>query len=271
MNYLSFTFTTSTSEQSELLVALLAEAGFEGFEEEGQSLKAFIPKEHFDQGVFNTILEKVPAPYVWEEVAPQNWNAIWEAGFEPIRVGSFAGIRAGFHETLEGVEHEIVITPKMSFGTGHHATTYLVIEQISQVVMRDKTVVDFGTGTGVLAILAEKLGAASVLAIDNDDWSVDNARENIQVNGCTKITVEKADELPAGQSFDVILANINLNVILNSLPAILAAAHAETSILLSGFLQTDEVQLFRALAGAGLLCHNITQRGEWICVNVKRL
>ncbi|MFN8243243.1 MAG: 50S ribosomal protein L11 methyltransferase [Ferruginibacter sp.] len=270
MDYLSFTFNT-TAEQSELLLALLADAGFEGFEEEEQTLKAFLPKDQFNQEDFDAILEKVPVSYVWEEVKPQNWNAIWEAGFEPIRVGHFAGIRAGFHAPLGGLQHEIIITPKMSFGTGHHATTYLMMEQLSALDLKNKSVVDFGTGTGVLAILAEKMGAREVLALDNDDWSIENAKENLQENQCRHIRVEKADALPADMKFDIILANINLNVILQSLPAILAASHADTLILLSGFLQTDEVQLFRALAGAGLLCNSITQKGEWICVNVKQL
>lgn len=270
MNYLQFDFTT-TAEQTEQLIALLADAGFEGFEEVENGLKAFIPKDSFEQETFDKVMEVLPVKYIWEEVAPQNWNANWESSFEPIRVNDFVGIRATFHAPVEGVQHEIIITPKMSFGTGHHATTWLMIEQMRALPIQDKTVLDFGTGTGVLAILAEKLGAASVTAIDNDEWSIDNAAENIGQNACNKISLYQADSIPAGQQYDIILANINLNVILASLPAIVAAATPATHILLSGFLMADEVTLFKELAMAGFACTAITQRGEWICLWVNKM
>ena len=120
--------------------------------------------------------------YKYSIIEDKNWNEEWESQLQPVTINNFAGIRASFHEPLKNVEHEIIITPKMSFGTGHHATTFLMVEQMEKINFKNKTVLDFGTGTGILAILAEKLGAASVLAIDYDEWSINNALENIEAN-----------------------------------------------------------------------------------------
>jgi ribosomal protein L11 methyltransferase len=155
-------------------------------------------------------------------------------------VNDFVGIRATFHPPLEKIQHEIIITPKMSFGTGHHATTFMMIQQMKEIDFKGKTVLDFGTGTGVLAILAAKLGAANVYAIDYDEWSITNTIENIQQNGSSNIRVAQLATLPAGEKFDIILANINLNVILDNLKSIVLSSISNTYVLLSGFLLQDE-------------------------------
>lgn len=269
MNYIAFHFTITDAAPSEQLVALLSDIAFEGFEETDQQLAAFVPENSFDSESFNAIVALFPSLVFTQSIVENiNWNQQWEESFEPVVVGDFAAIRASFHQPITTVAHEIIITPKMSFGTGHHGTTYLMIEQMKSVDFTGKTVLDFGTGTGVLAILAEKLGAAKVLAIDNDEWSITNAKENLPQNGCSKISIEQMEAIPANQQFDIILANINLNVITASLPAMVAAAKAPCQILLSGFLKENETVLKADLEAAGLNCILTAQKGEWITLRV---
>ncbi len=271
MNFIAFHFVITDTAQSEQLVALLNEIAFEGFEETDQHLAAFVPENSFDAVSFDAILKLFPSLVITQSLVENiNWNQQWEESFEPVVVGDFAAIRASFHQPITAVAHEIIITPKMSFGTGHHGTTYLMIEQMKAMDFTGKTVLDFGTGTGVLAILAEKLGAAKVLAIDNDEWSITNAKENILQNGCAKISIEQMEAIPANQQFDIILANINLNVITASLPAMVAAAKQPCAILLSGFLKENETVLKSDLAAAGLSCILTAQKGEWITLRVAK-
>ena len=267
MNYLQFDFEVQDDEQLEKLVALLSDQGFEGFEEEPQLLKALIAEHLFKQAEFTQVIE------IFENLAYQkytvenvNWNKQWEEGFQPVLVDDFVVIRATFHTPMEGVLHEIIITPKMSFGTGHHATTYLMIQQMQELDFKGKSVLDFGTGTGVLAILASKLGASNVFAIDYDEWSITNTHENIEQNGCTNIRIAQLDALPIEEKFDIILANINLNVILPNLKSIVLDSFSGTSVLLSGFLKENESLVIASLAEAGLQYISTLQRGDWILV-----
>jgi len=266
MNYLQIDFETINEGESEILVALLAQAGFESFEETEISLLAFIKEEGFTEDILEDILKTVPVNYAITVVPQQNWNAEWESSFEPIIVNYFVGIRAAFHQPVKQVKHEIIITPKMSFGTGHHATTYMMIEQMESLDFTDKTVIDFGTGTAVLAILAEKMGAAKIEAIDYDEWSIENAAENATANNCTKINLVKAETIAKGILYDIILANINLNVILDNLTAIKAVSKKGTWILLSGFIKADEGTMVNALAKNGILHLKTLQKGEWISI-----
>jgi len=262
-------FSNVDAGKTEMLIALLSNIGFTGFEETGHGLKAFISQENFNQDDLNVITNAVDIAYERSFIKEQNWNATWESSFDPIIIGDFAAIRAAFHQPVQNVKHEIIITPKMSFGTGHHATTYMMIEQMCGMDIKKKSVVDFGTGTAVLAILAEKMGALSVDAIDNDDWSIENARENIGANSCHKINISKADALLTGKTYDIILANINLNVIVDNLSLIVKAAHKDTEILLSGFLKQDEADLIQVLSVFNLSHINTLQRGEWISLKFK--
>ena len=170
--YIQIEFQQITSVQSDILLAQLSSIGFEGFEEEENLLRAFIPSENFDEVLLKEITSFNNLSYTQSRIEETNWNAVWESNFDPVIVDDFVSIRADFHEPIKLVEHEIVITPKMSFGTGHHATTYMMIQQIREIDFTEKTVFDFGTGTGVLAILAEILGAEKIAAVDNDDWSI---------------------------------------------------------------------------------------------------
>ncbi|MDE3254265.1 MAG: 50S ribosomal protein L11 methyltransferase, partial [Bacteroidota bacterium] len=166
----------------ENLIAELSQIGFDGFEESADQLTAYIDLEHFEEKELNIILNKYDLKYSKSILNKQNWNQLWESNFEPVQVDDFVGVRADFHPPFVDVQHELIITPKMSFGTGHHATTYLVMQLMRDLDFTGARVFDFGTGTGILAILAEKLGASRVLAVDNDDWCIRNAAENILVN-----------------------------------------------------------------------------------------
>lgn len=266
MNYLQIEFKTLNEENKEMLIALLTECGFESFEESDKSLKAFIKEQGFVEDSLKDILKIVPVNYAITVVAPQNWNARWESSFEPIIVKDLVAIRAAFHQPLKNVQHEIIITPKMSFGTGHHATTYMMIEQMATIDFRNKSVLDFGTGTAVLSILASKMGASSIDAIDNDGWSLENSIENKAVNDCVNICIKKADTIEKGKTYDIILANINLNVILENMQAIAAACNKSSLILLSGFLVQDEHVLIQALSDFKISYLKTLQKDGWICI-----
>ncbi|MEP7142421.1 MAG: 50S ribosomal protein L11 methyltransferase [Ferruginibacter sp.] len=267
MNYLQFDFEIENPEQMGKLVALLAEQGFEGFEEGEDSLDAFIPEHNFNEDEFSRVIDLFSSvSYTKTIVENINWNKKWEQDFTPVLVDDFVAIRAGFHQPVKNVAHEIIITPKMSFGTGHHATTWLVIREMKKLDFRGSSVLDFGTGTGVLAILARKLGAQKVLAIDYDEWSIANANENIGQNGCTNIRVEQLDAIPLNEQFNIILANINLNVIISNLSSIVISSLTGAFILLSGFLKEDEKVLVMAAEEAGLKYLSTLQRGDWIVV-----
>lgn len=271
MNYLAFEFTITATDQSEQLVALLSEQGFEGFEESENCLKAFIPEAIFNVNTFDEIVSLFPSLiYTSSTIENINWNQQWEQSFEPVVVGDFVAIRAHFHRPITHVQHEIIITPKMSFGTGHHGTTYIMMQHMQQLDFTAKTVLDFGTGTGVLAILAEKLGAKKVLGIDIDEWSIINAQENIAQNGCTKIIIEEQDAIPQNQTYDIILANINLNVITANLPAVVSVANKDCIIIFSGFLKENETVMQAQLQAAGLKFISILQKGEWIAITVRK-
>ena len=269
MNYTAVEFSVTNAEQAEQLIALLSNEAFEGFEENELQLKAFIPELNFNEAAFKTILQLFPElAYTKTSVENINWNQQWEESFEPVRVNDFVAIRAGFHQPITNVQHEIIITPKMSFGTGHHSTTFLMIQQMALLDFTKKSVLDFGTGPGVLAILAEKLGANKLLAIDNDEWSITNAIENIAQNNCTKITIEQHNEIPIGDKYDIILANINLNVITANLASIASVCAAPCSILFSGFLKSDETAITAAITSVGFVVKATVQNGNWIALLV---
>lgn len=270
MNYLQFDFEIETIEQQERLVALLAEHGFEGFEEDENTLNAFIREQNFNEAEFSAVIDLFEnVMFTKTTIENINWNKKWEEDFQPVLVDDFVGIRALFHQPLKNLAHEIIITPKMSFGTGHHATTYLMISQMRELDFTGKSVLDFGTGTGVLAILASKLGAANVLAIDYDEWSITNTNENIEQNNSTNIRAELSDAIPIEQKFDVILANINLNVIISNLSSIVKASSLGAYILFSGILKENELVLLTAMEEAGLEYISTMQRGDWIIVMSK--
>ena len=269
-SYIQIEFQKISPEVSELLIAELSEIGYEGFEEKENGLVAFIPSYNFDEKILNEVITKYAVSFLKSIIEENNWNAIWESNFEPISVDDFVGLRADFHEPIKGVEHEIVITPKMSFGTGHHATTFMMIQQMREIDFKEKTVFDFGTGTGILAILAERLGAASILAIDNDDWSITNASENLEKNNCIKVKLEKADSIIDNKHYDIILANINKNIILDNLSSLIKRLSPTGTLLLSGLLTEDEADIVAAAATFSLTTCKITSKNYWISIRFTR-
>lgn len=210
------TIEVSEQEQKDILIANLSELKFVGFEEEERSLIGYISRDDYNKEGLNNLLNEQSLKYSESVVEDRNWNEVWESSFSPVIVEDFCLIRADFHSSIKEVEHEIIITPKMSFGTGHHATTYMMIQQMRDLNFKNKRVADFGTGTGILSILAEKLGAETVWAVDNDIWSINNANENVARNSCSKIQIELANEFSPKEKFDLVLANINRNIILSN-------------------------------------------------------
>ncbi len=266
-SYLQVTIPVESDEQSEVLIALLANAGFDSFEEESKILKAYIAKERFDEEGLDAITRQYGLDYSLETIQAKNWNEVWEKNFEPVVIGEFCSIRAEFHESNKNTLHEIIITPKMSFGTGHHATTSLMIELMQELEFGSATVLDFGTGTGILAIMAEKLGAKEIVAIDVDEWSILNAKENIDTNHCANIQLAQADNIPTNKSFRIILANINRNVILDSLPSMCKILEAKGEILLSGLMVSDFEVVNDEATNLGLHLQRKGEKSGWIALS----
>lgn len=264
----SIEFTVQVSDQAvkDILVARLAEAGANGFEEENNILKAFLPTGDVGEKLFEQIIETTKLKYSKSIIREKNWNAEWEAGFQPVTIGSFCRIRAGFHPPDHSVKYDIIITPKMSFGTGHHATTHLMIQAMEKIDFNGKIVFDFGTGTGVLAVLAEKAGSRSVIAIDNDEWSIRNAVENFNVNDCHKILINNKNGFLDDQEYDVILANINRNIILQEMEKIKQHLIKNGVVLLSGLLAGDEQIIVTEGNRRGLELKQKTEMNGWICL-----
>jgi ribosomal protein L11 methyltransferase len=294
--YIQIAFDFNNQDQFELLVAQLANLGFDGFNEEelatginngvGMSsvlgttaglgagaghCKTFILRSEYEAQELDTELEIIfnqhHLNYSKSVIKEENWNAIWESNFEPVRVDDFVGIRAHFHPHFEPeVQYEIQITPKMSFGTGHHGTTYTVMQMMSEMNFKDKTVYDFGTGTGILAILAEKLGAVNILAVDNDEWCIENALENIQNNNSKTITIEKVESAAQNEHFDIILANVNRHIIEANMLALTAASKKGGQLVLSGLLIEDQSDMISLAAENGWNFISQKQRNGWICL-----
>lgn len=244
MNYLQVTFLYDPEKvNGEILLAHLTEVPFESFAEEEGELQAFILKEEWDENQLEAIdfLKENRLSFTVKEIEQVNWNEEWEKNFDPIVVSDQCIVRASFHREEGEYPFDILIDPKMSFGTGHHATTFLMLNYMLNVDFTDKEVLDMGTGTGVLAILAAMKGAKKVLAIDNNPWAFENSIENVNSNNCSEnIAVLQGDgEAVEGQSFDIILANINKNVIKADFEKYVNALKANGTILFSGILTED--------------------------------
>jgi ribosomal protein L11 methyltransferase len=250
----------------EQLIALLSLIKFEGFEEKDNTLIAYADEASFNEVEIEAMCKQFDLEFSTSIIPQQNWNALWESNFEPVVVDDFCAIRADFHQPIPNIEHDIIITPKMSFGTGHHATTYLMIKQMRDIDFENKSVADFGTGTGILAIMAEKLGASKIVAIDYDDWSIENTTENLERNNCSRIEILKADNFSSSYTFDIILANINKNVIVDNLKSLTNGLSKGGKLLLSGLLKSDETEVITAFEAMGMKWMGTEERNNWITI-----
>ena len=263
MNYIEINFKNLSNDMTELLIAMLSEMHYEGFEEQPGQLNAFIPAKDFDEDMLKELASRLQFKYVIKEVPDLNWNAVWESSFQPVIIGDCA-LRAAFHKPVTNVRYEIIITPKMSFGTGHHATTFMMIQQMQEIDFKNKRVLDFGTGTGILAILAYKLGAAKVVAIDNDSYSIENAAENFINNEINDIELVMADNAKATGSFDIILANITRNIIQENFGLFNRQLVDEGKLLISGLLSEDEAAILSFAKSESFELDKKLQKENWI-------
>jgi ribosomal protein L11 methyltransferase len=262
-NYIQVTIQSNKEEQKELLIALLSQEGYDGFEETENNLSAFIDEQLYNEELLQQVLAPFSVEYTSETIVPKNWNEEWESNYEPVIVDNFVAVRAHFHAPVPNVKYEIVITPKMSFGTGHHATTWQMMKLMHGFEFKNQSVFDFGSGTGVLAILAEKLGAKSVLAVDYDDLCIDNSAENILNNRCTVVTVAKGEAPPTNQQFNIILANINRHILLQNMQEMNHALTANGYLFISGFYATENQLLIDAANACGLQLIQSSERHQW--------
>jgi ribosomal protein L11 methyltransferase len=274
MDYLAYHFIVDPPQPgSEILAAMISEYPFESFDYSETGFTAYIKETDADNLNFDELqFPDFTFSYTIEKIAGTNWNEEWEKNFEPVVVGDLLCIRAPFHEKNTKVKHEIVIMPKMSFGTGHHQTTRLMCQQMFNTDLKGKRVLDMGCGTGVLAILAKILGAAGVLAIDIDEWSVENSQENCTVNGFPDIVVKKGDVdfLSDEKEFDIILANINKNVLKSHIPHYSKKLKPGGKLFLSGFFTTDVEELQTEATKSGLKFLFVASENEWAVVVLQK-
>ncbi len=274
MDYIQYSFTISPPEPgSDILIALLADLGFESFTQNETGVEAYIQEEFDNEDLVKELtFDDFSFSYVRTVIPKTNWNEEWEKSFQPVYVDDLVCIRAHFHPKSESAKHDIIITPKMSFGTGHHDTTWLVSKTMFSIDFKNKSVLDMGCGTGILAILAKQLGAIKVLGIDIDDWSIENSTENATINNASDIVFKKGDAslLPKQETFDVILANINKNVLKKDLPAYFTALKKEGYLLLSGFFTADVDELKQLAQLIGFIFIESYNKNEWAVIKLKK-
>ncbi len=280
MNYVELNIPVGDGLEAEVLVAELAELPFESFQVEdgeregGGLLKAYIPAAKLPdcKGRVDALLAErgvTGARYI--EIESQNWNAVWESHFEPVEVEGKIVIRAPFHSPVAGDVREVIIMPKMSFGTGHHATTWLMSAEMCDHDLAGRRVLDMGSGTGVLAILAAKMGAVSVDAVDIDEWAWLNSRENIELNGVGGIVTPVMGDAGAirGREYDVVLANINRNILLADMPAYVATLPAGGELIVSGIFETDIETIERRATELGLKPQSQRIKEGWAALSFR--
>ncbi|MFC2349378.1 50S ribosomal protein L11 methyltransferase [Capnocytophaga granulosa] len=276
MNYIEYDFTVSPTEMgAEILMAELAEVGFDSFEDTPIGIKAYIPKDSWNEQILEDIYllsnPEFTISYQITEIEQVNWNEEWEKNFSPIVVEDLCTVRANFHP-VPNTRYDIVITPKMSFGTGHHETTYMMLQQLLPLSLEGTKVLDMGCGTGILAIMAALRGARDITAIDIDPWCVENATENVQQNDCSFITIKEGDvSLIAGEQYNLILANINRNILLSDIPAYTQALLPQGLLLVSGFYEEDLPAIKEKCQEVGLTYLSHIERNRWVSAKFQRL
>lgn len=258
-------------DQQEVLIAVLAESGFEAFEETSFGLRIYQQESQFiEQSLVDLIspfIGKNPAMQI-ERIPDRNWNTEWEKNYESVEIEGFCQIVPSFREAREGFSHTIYLDPRMAFGTGHHATTQLMITLMKSLDYKDKLVLDMGCGTGVLAILAAKMGASSIFAIDIDEWAYENTLENVERNQAREIKViQGAKEVIPEMNFDFILANINRNILIEDIPHYRKKMNSGGILLLSGFYKEDQSLIEKRCMEQSLQVVHVEERNRWIAVS----
>lgn len=258
---------------SDILTAQLANIGFESFAESDTGLLAYIPSDSFDiqavnelpivnQGLFDISFE-------YAEIEQENWNSLWESNYEPVLIDNLCFVRAPFHKKREDVQYDIVVEPKMSFGTAHHETTELTIRLMFDVDFKGRKVLDMGTGTGILAILAAKMGADEITAIDVDDWAYDNAPQNFAHNKTENIQLLKGDASAIQDTeYDIIIANINRNVLINDMAIYAKHLKSSGALLLSGIYEHDVAVLKESAEKNELKSKSSNQKNDWVALEM---
>ena len=271
--YISIHFAVPPEEQ-DLVVAVLSPLPMHGFEQRPHELIAHISTDAFDGDLLNEQLAFLPNPpnYHIRYQEEKNWNAQWEADYQPVIIGNFCGIRASFHAVISTVQYELIVHPQMSFGTGHHETTQLMVQLMKEEDFQTMEVLDMGTGTGVLGILAYKMGAKQVLCMDVDLWCVENALENCALNQTTGVEVRLREKMwrPESGQYDRILANINRNVLLKDIPSYVEGLREGGAMLLSGFYTRDCSQLLTLLKQLGMNEVQRISKNDWTALRLHR-
>lgn len=269
MNYTELNITIAPKEPgSEVLIAELSELGFDSFVDTPTGINAYITSDTFSeteiQQLFQRYSQLFSINYSHSQIEQQNWNKEWESNFEPIQISNQCIIRAPFHQPAANITYDIIIEPKMSFGTGHHTTTQLMAGQLLKMDVSGQPLLDMGCGTGVLAILAAKKQASPITAIDIDDWSYENCIENLAKNNVTNVAVHKGDvQILAGKVFRTILANINKNVLLADMPLYVQSLESKGSLVISGFFETDIPELTQKATTLNLQLATTAVSNQW--------
>jgi len=259
----------------EILMAELGEADYDSFLETDEGLEAYAERDQFDEQVLKEILSRYNLAndsYQIQTVEEKNWNVEWEKNFEPIVVNDQCLVRATFHQVAQTYPYEIVIDPKMAFGTGHHATTYLMLQWQLELDQQNKTVADAGCGTGVLAIMAKKRGASQITAFDNNEWAISNSQDNFALNDATDISLflGTIQDINVEEKFDLILANINRNVLLDEMGFYAKRLSSDGNLLLSGFLEADKSLIEQRAQQAGLQPLGAKLHRGWVALRLSK-
>ena len=257
---------------SEILIAFLSDLDFESFEEINEGVRAYIKEDDFNFSEIDSICSQLDCKIDinYKVIKQENWNAVWESDFHPITIGNKCGVRADFHKPLD-LEYEIIITPKMSFGTGHHATTYGMMEAMLSLDFQEKKVLDMGCGTGVLSILAHQLGSKKVDAVDIEEWAFNNAIENISLNGISNIVVYKGGKEKIEGDFDIILANINRNILIQDMYSYSSHMLQNGLILFSGFYEQDLALISQEAIRQGLKYISHNSKNNWVTAKFQKI
>jgi ribosomal protein L11 methyltransferase len=276
LNYTAYHITVS-ADYADILIAELAELGYDTFEDTDSGFSAYIPENQIDESAIKDLLHQYQnqfsIAYHKEEIEDKNWNAIWEAAYQPVIIADRCLIRSSFHQIQTKYPYEILINPKMSFGTGHHNTTTLMIEHQLEINHTQKRILDAGCGTAVLAIMAKKLGATHIEAYDIDEWAVSNSLENVALNDSQDIVIWQGDvnSVPAAHQYDIILANIQRNVLLAEMPQYAAHLVPEGEILLSGFYEVDIPVILATAQREGLQEINRKIKESWTALRLRKV